>query len=142
MKRARIITVSVVLGVVLICGITLVVLLRQPDPYPFIAGATVVRSQEYIEDFAGGHSRLSREGVYKFDSSIEEVAALVQQSLKPPKWKQTPKLIGKEVKFENDISHVTLQTRQTGGTTVFIQEFMEPTLSDRVRMWWRKHVKS
>jgi hypothetical protein len=141
MKRGWVITVSVVLGIVLVCGITLMALLQQPEAYPFVAGATVVSSQEYIENFAGGHSRLSREGVYKFDSSIQEVTALVQQSLKPPKWRQTPNLTGKEVKFENDISHVTVQSRQTGGTTVFIQEFMEPKLSDRVRMWWKRHFK-
>src|SRR5256885_4769092 len=124
MKRAWIIAVSVVLLLVVVGWVTLTLLLRAPDPYPFLAGAVRLHGQEYIESVPG-HSRLSREGVYRDPDSIEVVASRVQKSLKPPKWKQTPAKIGKEVKFENDISHVTLQRRQTGGTTIFLQEIIE-----------------
>lgn len=130
---------SILFGIVLICGLTLMALLRQPDPYPFVAGAAVVRLHEYIQDSPYGGSQFAHEGVYRFDQPIEQVASEVQKSLKSPKWKLTRNVPGKELKFDNEVGHVTLQSRQTGGTTLFIQEFRAASFSDRFRMWWKRH---
>jgi hypothetical protein len=141
MKRRWIIGAGAVLFVLLIAGVTLLALIRDPNHDPFLSNAKRVRGQEYIQTYPGGE-QYALEGVYKWPGDLKGVAAIVRKTLHAPDWKESPASHGTSLKFDSAENHLTILDRAaTGEVTVVIQEFRKPTLSDKVRIWWNRHFK-
>jgi hypothetical protein len=141
MKRRWMRVIGVVVFALLIAGVTLVALIGDPDRYPFLSDAKRIRGQEYIQSYPGGE-QYALESVYKWRGSLKEIGSIVRQSLHAPDWKESPTNHGTSLTFDSAESHLTLLERASiGEVRVVIQEFRKPTLSDKVRVWWKRHFK-
>lgn len=137
MKRWVAVTVSVILAIVIVGGITLMAMLRSPASYRFLTMAKAQRSQEYLQSKSG----YAREGVYVSSSSVNELSVEAAKDLEAPVWKRSSNKDGSQVKFDSETTHISIHARQSGGATIWIQEFRSANVSDRVRLWWKRQFR-
>lgn len=138
--RRRIIAWVSVVGVVCLALIlyTVLVLRSKPTPFRFLANATVVKQEEWMEGSPHGPQRLKTGGEYRVAGSLAEVEQLAQSDFNSAQWK-VERRKENQVTFISGLQYVTLLDRpQASEVKVIIQTYREPTYFDRIRLWMQK----